>query len=117
MLSFGKTNEAGSSVAILNLIDRQGLSHRLDTVEGWRVMEILRDHKVGIEGVCGGSCDCATCHVIVAADWAGKLPQPRSEEIDALDTLPLIEPTSRLSCQIIWSDDLDGLTLTLAEAA
>lgn len=105
------------AVATLNVIDRQGLTHRLEAVEGWRVMEILRDYKVGIEGVCGGSCDCATCHVVVRADWAGRLPEPRSEEIDALDTLPLIENTSRLSCQIIWSDDLDGLTLTLAEAA
>jgi 2Fe-2S ferredoxin len=104
-------------VAILNVIDRQGRPHELEAVEGWRVMEILRDYKVGIEGVCGGSCDCATCHVVVAPDWAGRLPQAREDEIDALDTLPLIEPTSRLSCQIIWSDDLDGLRLTLAEAA
>jgi 2Fe-2S ferredoxin len=104
-------------VAFLNVIDRAGHPHRLEAVEGWRVMEILRDYKVGVEGVCGGSCDCATCHVVVAADWAPRLPDPRSDEIDALDTLPLIEPTSRLSCQIIWSDDLDGLTLRLAEAA
>lgn len=80
-------------------------------------MEILRDYKVGIEGVCGGSCDCGTCHVIVAREWAERLPEPRHEEIDALDELPLIEATSRLSCQIIWADHLDGLTLTLAEAA
>lgn len=104
-------------MAILNVIDREGRPHRLDTIEGWRVMEILRDYRVGIEGACGGSCDCATCHVVVAPEWAARLPQPRDEEIDALDTLPLIEPTSRLSCQIIWSDELDGLTLTLAEAA
>jgi ferredoxin len=104
-------------VAILNVIDRQGLRIELEAVEGWRVMEILRDYKVGIEGVCGGSCDCATCHVVVAAGLGRQAAEPRSEKIDALDTLPLIEPTSRLSCQIIWSDDLDGLTLTLAEAA
>lgn len=104
-------------MAILNVIDRDGRRHELETVEGWRVMEILRDYRVGIEGVCGGSCDCATCHVIVAPEWADRLPEPRDEEIDALDTLPLIESTSRLSCQLIWSDDLDGLTLTLAEAA
>ncbi|BCB19838.1 ferredoxin [Bosea sp. ANAM02] len=107
----------GVIVAVLNVIDRQGRSHELEAVEGWRVMEILRDYKVGIEGVCGGSCDCGTCHVIVAQEWAKRLPEPRDEEIDALDELPLIEATSRLSCQIIWADDLDGLTLTLAEAA
>jgi 2Fe-2S ferredoxin len=107
----------GVIVAVLNVIDRQGRSHELEAVEGWRVMEILRDYKVGIEGVCGGSCDCGTCHVIVAQEWAERLPEPRDEEIGALDELPLIEATSRLSCQIIWADDLDGLTLTLAEAA
>ena len=104
-------------MSTIKVIDQHGVSHILDAVEGWRVMEILRDYKVGIEGVCGGSCDCGTCHVIVAQEWAGKLPEPRDEEIDALDELPLIEATSRLSCQIIWADDLDGLTLTLAEAA
>ena len=73
----------GVIVAVLNVIDRQGRSHELEAVEGWRVMEILRDYKVGIEGVCGGSCDCGTCHVIVAQEWAGKLPEPRNEEIIA----------------------------------
>ena len=107
----------GVIVAVLNVIDRQGRSHGLKAVEGWRIMEALRHDKVGIEGVCGGSCDCGTCHVIVAQEWAERLPEPRDEEIDALDELPLIEATSRLSCQIIWADDLDGLTLTLAEAA
>ncbi|MFN3673898.1 MAG: 2Fe-2S iron-sulfur cluster-binding protein [Bosea sp. (in: a-proteobacteria)] len=104
-------------MATVYVIDRQGTEHALEPVEGWRVMEILRDYKLGIEGHCGGSCDCATCHVVVAPDWASRLPSPREEEIDALDTLPLLWPTSRLSCQIIWSDVLDGLRLTLAEAA
>ncbi|AMJ59768.1 2Fe-2S iron-sulfur cluster-binding protein [Bosea sp. PAMC 26642] len=104
-------------LATLHVTDRHGRSHELDTVEGWRVMEILRDCKVGIDGLCGGSCDCATCHVVVAPDWAHRLPEPRADEIDALDTLPLIEPTSRLSCQIIWADALDGLRLHLPEAA
>ena len=105
----------GVIVAVLNVIDRQGRSHELEAVEGWRVMEILRDYKVGIEGVCGGSCDCGTCHVIVAQEWAGKLPEPRDEEIDALDELPLIEATSRLSCQIRVRDDLDGLVVNIPE--
>jgi ferredoxin len=104
-------------MALLHVTDRSGTVHVLDTVEGWRVMEIIRDHKIGVEGVCGGACACATCHVIVADEWAGRLHPARDEELDKLDELPLIEPTSRLSCQIIWSDALDGLSLTLAEAA
>ena len=80
-------------------------------------MEILRDHAIGVEGICGGACDCATCHVVVAPEWAERLHPANEDELDRLDELPSIEPTSRLSCQIIWSDDLDGLTLSLAEAA
>ncbi len=107
-------SENGAKIVV---IDRAGERHVLDTVEGWRVMEILRDQNTGIEGICGGSCDCATCHVVVDPAWADRLPPARDEELDKLDELPLIEPTSRLSCQIIWSDDLDGLTVTIPEAA
>lgn len=102
------------SMAVLNVTDRAGVTHALEAVDGWRVMEILRDYGVGVEGTCGGACDCGTCHVIVAPEWAGKLFPPREEELDRLDELPVIEPTSRLSCQIIWEEALDGLTLTLA---
>jgi ferredoxin len=103
-------------MAVLNVIDREGRHHALDTAEGWRVMELLRDQNVGVEGICGGACDCASCHVIVAPDWADRLPTPREEELFKLEELPVLEPTSRLSCQIIWSDALDGLTLRIAEA-
>jgi 2Fe-2S ferredoxin len=104
-------------MGVIHVTGRRGDRHTVEAVEGWRVMEILREHRVGIEGICGGSCDCGTCHVVVAADWTGRLQPPRGEEIDQLDELPVIEPGSRLSCQIIWNEDLDGLSLTLAEAA
>ena len=100
-------------MGFVHVIDREGQSRSLEAVEGWRLMEILRDYRVGIEGVCGGACDCATCHVVIAPEWAGKLFPPRDDENDKLDELPLIEPPSRLSCQIIWAEELDGLTLTL----
>ncbi len=103
-------------MAELIIIDRKGVRRVLDTAPGWRVMELLRDQDTGIEGLCGGACDCATCHVIVAPEWADRLPAPREEELFKLDELPSIEPTSRLSCQILWEDALDGLTLTIPEA-
>lgn len=103
-------------MAHLTVIDREGRTHILETAEGWRVMELLRDQNIGIEGICGGACDCASCHVIVAEEWADRLPPPREEELIRLDELPVLAATSRLSCQIIWQDALDGLTLTLAEA-
>ncbi len=100
----------------LNVTDRAGMNHTLETVEGWRVMKILRDYKVGIEGICGGSCDCGSCHVVIAPEWRDRLYPARDEEIDRLDQLPLLHRGSRLACQIIWSDDLDGLSLTIPEA-
>jgi ferredoxin len=103
-------------MASIIVTDRTGTVQALEAISGWRVMEILRDHGVGVEGLCGGACDCATCHVVVAPEWAGKLHPPREDEQDKLDELPSVTRTSRLSCQIIWADALDGLQLTLAEA-
>ena len=65
---------------------------------------------------CGGACACATCHVHVAADWAPTLHPATDDEEAMLDSLPTVARTSRLSCQIIWDDHLDGLELTLPGA-
>jgi len=100
-------------MGFISLIDTNGKAQQLEAVEGWRVMEILRDHNTGIEGICGGGCDCASCHVIVAPDWADKLFAARDDELDKLDELAEVHANSRPSCQIIWSRELDGLTLTL----
>ena len=93
-----------------------GTAHVLEAVEGWRVMELIREHRLPIEAVCGGACACATCHVEVAPDWAQRLHPAREDEEAMLDTLPVAGPTSRLSCQIIWDTHLDGLELTLPGA-
>jgi len=104
-------------MGLIHVTDRRGNRHGLEAVEGWRVMEILRDYGVGIDGICGGACDCATCHVIVDQDWVNRLAPPREEEFDKLNELPVLHRDSRLSCQIIWSEALDGLSLTLADGA
>eukprot|EP01036_Dinobryon_divergens_P051601 gene51601-69048_t len=61
-----------------------------------------------------GACECGTCHVRVSADWVGKLYPPTEEEEERLDTLPLVFPDSHLACQILWTEALDGLEVTLA---
>jgi ferredoxin len=104
-----------AAVAIINVVDRRGATHQLEAVEGWSVMEILRDHGVGMEGLCGGACDCASCHVVIDPEWLAQLPQARTEELNKLDELPVIESSSRLSCQLIWSHELDGLALVLPQ--
>jgi 2Fe-2S ferredoxin len=102
-------------MGVIIVTDRQGVTHELEAIEGWRVMEILRDYKVGIEGTCGGACSCATCHVIVDDEWAAKLHPAREEETDMLDTIPVLHDNSRLACQIIWDESLNGLKLTIAQ--
>ena len=98
----------------INVIDRKGRLHRLEALEGFRVMEIIRDWDLDIRAECGGACACATCHVYVEPEWAARLPEPRDEEIDRLDEAFAVDERSRLSCQIIMTEELDGLTVRLA---
>ena len=95
--------------------DRNGVAHTLEAVEGWRLMEIIRDHGLGMENTCGGALACAECHVILDAAAAKRVPAPRDDELEKLDELPLLYENSRLACQIIWSDEMSGLSLKLAQ--
>ncbi|MEM7618816.1 MAG: 2Fe-2S iron-sulfur cluster-binding protein [Pseudomonadota bacterium] len=94
--------------------DLEGKEHTLDAVEGWRVMEIIRDHGLPIKAECGGACACATCHVYVDEDWMGKIAEMNEEEEYMLDDAFELEDNSRLSCQIIMSEQLDGLKVKIA---
>jgi 2Fe-2S ferredoxin len=99
---------------VIRVVDRDGVEHRLPAIEGWRVMEVIRDWGLDIKAECGGACACATCHVHVDADWAAALPQPSDEETDRLDDAFEVAETSRLSCQLLVTREIDGLRLRLA---
>jgi 2Fe-2S ferredoxin len=99
----------------LRVEDRDGVVHELAAVEGWRLMEILRDYGIGMENTCGGALACAECHVVLDADSAARVPPAREDELDKLDELPMLYENSRLSCQIVWSDEMNGLNLKLAQ--
>jgi 2Fe-2S ferredoxin len=94
--------------------DRHGEEHELEAVEGWRVMEIIREHGLPIKAECGGCCECATCHVYVGEEWLPKLHPKREEEEEMLDEAIDPRDNSRLSCQIIMTEELDGLSVTIA---
>ena len=93
----------------------------LEALEGFRVMEVIRDWSsesgIGIKAECGGACACATCHVFVEEAWIDKLPDMLEEEEDRLDEAFDVEPNSRLSCQLLMSETLDGLEVTIAPDA
>lgn len=79
-------------------------------------MEIAHKHGIDIEGACGGCLACATCHVIVKPEWFDKLSEIRPEEEDMLDLAFDLRKTSRLGCQILMDDALDGITVALPGA-
>jgi ferredoxin, 2Fe-2S len=105
---------------ILNVTGRDGREQALEAVEGWRVMEIIRDYgmtdkTLAIKAECGGAAACGTCHVYVDPVWLPKLVPPNDEELGRLaDSAFGVEDNSRLSCQILMSEKLDGLKVTLA---
>lgn len=92
-----------------------GHARTIDAKPGSTVMEVARDNGIqGIVAECGGACSCATCHVHVADDWTGRLPAMSPTEADMLEFADgLDERRSRLSCQIVLSDGLDGLSVTV----
>jgi 2Fe-2S ferredoxin len=94
--------------------DRNGETKEVEGRDGWTVMEILRDAGLPIAAECGGACACATCHVYVTDGWYEKLTPPSDAEIDMLDMALAVEPTSRLSCQLVCDDALDGIKVTVA---
>ncbi len=101
----------------LLVVDQEGKSHELEALEGWRAMEVIRDWGLNIKAECGGACACATCHVYVDEAWLDKLPPVSEEEEEMLDTAADVRENSRLSCQILMNEELDGLKLTLAKSS
>lgn len=98
----------------ITAIDRDGDTHEIDAQAGLSVMEILRDAGLPIEAICGGQCICSTCHVYVDEKWASVLPPRRDAEQVLVEDSGHYQDNSRLSCRIDYTDDLDGLRLTLA---
>ena len=96
--------------------DFQGNSKTIEVENGLSVMEGAIQHDVpGIDADCGGSMACATCHVYVKEEWFNKVPSKQEGENDMLDQAYEPKTNSRLSCQLIVSDDLDGLIVNLPE--
>ena len=101
----------------IRVTDHDGAEHELEALPGWRVMEIIRDWELPIKAECGGACACATCHVYISEDWLNRLPALSDEELDQLAVLKDRRFNSRLSCQVLMSDELDGIEIALAPAS
>jgi 2Fe-2S ferredoxin len=100
----------------MTFVERNGTAREVDAPAGLSVLEVAHKHGIDIEGACEGSLACSTCHVIVDAAWFPKLAKPTEDEEDMLDLAFGLEKTSRLGCQIVISDALDGLVVKLPAA-
>jgi ferredoxin, 2Fe-2S len=99
----------------LNVIRRDGTTLQIEGTENVSVMEIIRDGGVDdLLALCGGCCSCATCHVYVDAAFADRLSSMSEDENDLLDSSDHRDSRSRLSCQLRFGPDLDGLTVEIA---
>lgn len=99
----------------LTIVTRDGTERTIDGRVGWSVMENIRDSGFDeLLALCGGCCSCATCHVHVDPDWFAKTGARGRDEDDLLDTSDHKEEVSRLSCQILYTPELDGLRVTIA---
>ena len=97
----------------ITYIDSTGNSKIIDVENGLSVMEgAIQNNVAGIEADCGGGMACATCHVYVKEEWFNKLPKTEDAEQDMIDMAFEPKKNSRLSCQIIVTDELDGLVVT-----
>ena len=98
----------------ITYITSENETHTIDVDNGLTVMEgAVQNDIPGIDADCGGGMACATCHVYVKEEWLDKLPKKEDGEEDMLDMAVVPKKNSRLSCQLIVSDDLDGLIVNI----
>ena len=100
----------------MTFIERDGSRREVDAPIGLSVLEIAHKHGIDIEGACEGSLACSTCHVIIDSEWYELLKEASEDEEDMLDLAFGLTQTSRLGCQIIMTEELDGLTVKLPQA-
>ena len=98
----------------ITYIEHSGKSHTIDVAKGLSVMEgAIQNNIPGIDADCGGGMACATCHVYVKEEWFDKLPKKEDGEEDMLDMAFEPKKNSRLSCQLVVSDEIDGLIVNI----
>lgn len=104
-------------MAKVTYIENDGTEHTIEVANGLTLMEAAVKQGIpGIDGDCGGACACATCMVYVPEEWQGKLKEIETMEETMLDFCERREDNSRLSCQIVASDEIDGIRLQMPES-
>ena len=100
----------------IHVTDIYGKQHTIEGIYGLKLMEILREYDFGVAASCGGCCSCATCHVYVDPAWVDKLPEMQFDERDLVSMLGTYrDGASRLSCQVPFTEEMDGIKVTVAQ--
>ena len=98
----------------VTIIDQQSIPHEFKVADGDNLLDIAQDGELEMEGACGGSCACSTCHVIVEdSSYYDKMPELDDDENDMLDLAFGLTETSRLGCQVKMTKELDGVVVRL----
>ena len=105
--------DIGKTTLKLCFVEPDGTRREVDAPVGHSLLQIAWDNKIDIEGACEGAMACSTCHVVVDPGWFDRLEEPSEDEEDMLDLAFGLTRTSRLGCQIIITEALDGLTVNL----
>nr|WP_295826518.1 ferredoxin family 2Fe-2S iron-sulfur cluster binding protein [uncultured Azospirillum sp.] len=97
----------------MTFIEPDGTRREVEAPLGLSVLEIAHKNSLDLEGACEGSLACSTCHVVIEPEWFDVLPEAQEDEEDMLDLAFGLTKTSRLGCQIIMTEELDGLVVRL----
>lgn len=97
----------------ITFITKEGEQLEYEVAEGDTILDIAQAHNLDMEGACGGSCACSTCHVIVDPEFYDEIPEPDDDENDMLDLAFGLTETSRLGCQIKMTKEIDGIRVAL----
>jgi 2Fe-2S ferredoxin len=100
----------------ISFIHQDGTKQEIEAPAGLSILEIAHQNNIDLEGACEGSLACSTCHVVVDPEWFEILPEVSEDEEDMLDLAFGLTQTSRLGCQIIMTEELDGLVVKLPAA-
>ncbi len=104
-------------MAVINVTNRAGKTQTIPGKVGNTLMENLRDAGMEVEAICGGCCSCATCHVFIDDAWVAKMPARGADELELVEqTGSFKAANSRLSCQIKFTEAMDGIAVTVAPA-
>jgi 2Fe-2S ferredoxin len=102
----------------ISFVEADGTTHQVEAEVGQKLMQVAVDHLIpGILAECGGWCACATCHVYADGERSDRLPAPSEEEKALLEGVLHLRDSSRLSCQVVLTEEMDGLVLHLPPPA